>query len=391
LVPTRALAFYFGSIRRDLLDITNTSGSENGFVLSIQQPIRRCEAMSLRSSVIAVILLSLLQWATQARNLQSFIDRISGEEPPSEALKPVKVESFPPILLQSSKRIRHYFGPLQLLGTQERTKAKSAQGTKITSEGIVFDRRLTGLCTNCMVLAAKADIYFLNGTRATISHGIYNHHLLVLDQNKHILPWYLCPGQTDLGASKSGGFMITGVAEATNYYSAPNSTVKAGYWLGSGQNKFLLNAELVNYRTESVPVYVSTEIEYVDGWPKGYMDATMSLLSVTGCKGPSFEVTHDLTRYNITGPKTTIPKDGYIVASTGHVHNGGTNIFLTLNGKVVCNSRAVYGGDENHAIAPNGKIWDTIHTMTECNEPIQVKAGDTVSTIAVYDTTAHPL
>jgi hypothetical protein len=200
----------------------------------------------------------------------------------NKPLKPVKAEILQPLLRQDAERVRYFFGPLDIFGKEERKANKTAPNAKITSEGMVFSHQLTGFCTNCMVLTGKADIHFLNGTRATISHGVYDHHLLVLDANKNTLPWWLCPGQTDLGATKLAGFMITGVAEATNYYSAPNSTVKAGYWLGEKQKQFSLNAELINYREHTTPVYVTTEVEYVNGWPKEYLDASMSLLSVTG-------------------------------------------------------------------------------------------------------------
>jgi hypothetical protein len=75
----------------------------------------------------------------------------------------------------------------------------------------------------------------------------------------------------------------------------------------------------------------------------------------------------------------------------GHVHDGGVNALLTINGKTVCDSTAIYGGDGNHALSPDGRPWETIRAMTECNDPIAVKAGDVISTTAVYDTTLHAL
>jgi hypothetical protein len=73
------------------------------------------------------------------------------------------------------------------------------------------------------------------------------------------------------------------------------------------------------------------------------------------------------------------------------VHDGGVHIILKLNDKQICDSRAIYGGDGNEAVGPDGRPWETIRAMTECNDPIPVKAGDILSTTAVYDTTAHAL
>jgi Stress up-regulated Nod 19 len=84
-----------------------------------------------------------------------------------------------------------------------------------------------------------------------------------------------------------------------------------------------------------------------------------------------------------------MPLDGYIIGSTGHVHDGGTNILLTLNNKTICDSKATYGGDD--VTLKSGKHWETILSMSDCSEPVKVKAGDYISTTAIYDTTKHAL
>lgn len=235
-----------------------------------------------------------------------------------DLLSPVKTETLKPQTRSDATRVRMFYGPFKLLGTKDRlTTPITEYGMRLTHEGMIFDRRLDGMCKNCMVLAGKADLHFLNGTRSTISHGVYNHHLLVLDGNKRSMPWYLCPGQEGLGESPAAGFMITGVAEATNWYSPPESNIKAGYYIGEKQKEFIVNAELVNYRDEAVEVYLTTDVEYVKGWPENHLDASMSLHSVTGCVPPSFMVPKEKGQYNLTSPKTPVLRDGFIVASTG--------------------------------------------------------------------------
>lgn len=64
---------------------------------------------------------------------------------------------------------------------------------------------------------------------------------------------------------------------------------------------------------------------------------------------------------------------------------------MTLNDKLVCDSKAIYGGDGNSAKAPDGRTWETIRSMTECNQPIPIKKGDILETTAIYDTNAHAL
>jgi hypothetical protein len=63
---------------------------------------------------------------------------------------------------------------------------------------------------------------------------------------------------------------------------------------------------------------------------------------------------------------------------------------LYVNNVLKCTSNAVYGG-EGGKLSLDGKVWETISKMTECNEPIPVKAGDVIKVEGTYDTKAHPL
>lgn len=63
---------------------------------------------------------------------------------------------------------------------------------------------------------------------------------------------------------------------------------------------------------------------------------------------------------------------------------------LFINDKYECSSDAVYGGD-THTADNNGKKWETIAGMTICNKTISVQDGSTMSLVARYDLTKHPL
>jgi len=204
------------------------------------------------------------------------------------ALLPARIENLPPRVRKDAIHQRLYFGPFKL-PSQKGKPAPSGHGHK-ENEGADTDsteirQRITGFCHNCTVLYGKSDIYTVENPleRATIASGVYNHHLLILDPEKtSLLPWYICPGQKDLGRSKSAGFMIAGVAEAVNWFTTPDGEFKSGYYIGNKQQNFSLNAALVNYNEKESQVYVTTEVEWVPGKEAGVRDASMSLLSVTG-------------------------------------------------------------------------------------------------------------
>jgi hypothetical protein len=66
---------------------------------------------------------------------------------------------------------------------------------------------------------------------------------------------------------------------------------------------------------------------------------------------------------------------------------------MTINGKEVCNSKAVYssGLRDHHGkntTATGG--WLTMDYMTPCEEPIKVSKGDKLGLEANFDLEQHP-
>jgi hypothetical protein len=56
-----------------------------------------------------------------------------------------------------------------------------------------------------------------------------------------------------------------------------------------------------------------------------------------------------------------------------------------VNGKKVCESKAQYGGAGSEA----GQ-WATVSGMSECNDLIPIKKGDSLTIAAIYDLETHP-
>src|ERR1700691_1785533 len=80
------------------------------------------------------------------------------------------------------------------------------------------------------------------------------------------------------------------------------------------------------------------------------------------------------------------------MVSEGHLHDGGVNVVLKLDGKVVCDSKAIYGIDfsQEGKTAPNGKPWQGITEMQQCTSPVEVKKGQILQMTAYYDNVLHP-
>jgi hypothetical protein len=75
----------------------------------------------------------------------------------------------------------------------------------------------------------------------------------------------------------------------------------------------------------------------------------------------------------------------------GHLHDGGVKITLSVNGELICDSAATYGGKQGTLYNADGSKWETIASMTACDEGVPLKKGDVLTMVSVYDTDMHPL
>jgi hypothetical protein len=70
------------------------------------------------------------------------------------------------------------------------------------------------------------------------------------------------------------------------------------------------------------------------------------------------------------------------------MHDGGVSIGMKVNGKLQCTSNAIYDGPR--WTAKDGKVWTSISKMSDCENPIPVKKGDSIFFDVKFDEVAHP-
>jgi hypothetical protein len=140
--------------------------------------------------------------------------------------------------------------------------------------------------------------------------------------------------------------------------------------------------------------YIAAEYEYIQGKPQGTEDVSVTDFNVNSCTGflnAGYRPPNGEAQFNKTSPSFIISKEGTILHAMGHLHDGGTNIQLLINGRIVCDSKATYGGEQGTLETEDGKKWETISSMTACRDPIPVKTGDVITMVSMYDTALHPL
>jgi hypothetical protein len=195
----------------------------------------------------------------------------------------------------------------------------------------MLENALDGLCKDCMVLQAKAEITDGQGIRMDLKNDIYVHHIIIADMARGmtiapvVRPQSSCPGRTPgagvfggLGgmstpkegkAASSGGhshskrdpqtgamqsfgipmwslFIAKGNEGDTSLFSPLNTTLlKSGYWIGKG-DKVTATAEVVNYKKVHQDIYLSIDMEYVEfngPRPAEYLDVAFGSIQVEQC------------------------------------------------------------------------------------------------------------
>jgi hypothetical protein len=64
---------------------------------------------------------------------------------------------------------------------------------------------------------------------------------------------------------------------------------------------------------------------------------------------------------------------------------------VRLNNREICVSKAHYGSTVRVEDSNVPSNWTTISSMSECDDIIPVKKGDTIAVDASWDKAAHPL
>ncbi|KAF2437194.1 hypothetical protein EJ08DRAFT_691495 [Tothia fuscella] len=304
-----------------------------------------------------------------------------------------KVEDLKPKYRATAKRKVFRYGPFTLVGKGQSKPPLGFVSMDENGQGF-FDLISNGICENdCTVIAGKTGLVFADGKEAGPTDGIQVHHILTTDLSKSInqaLAYCAVPNPapykpfngTRFAKVIGSGFVGQGEDNGEIVFTSPDGSYPAGFFIRA-KDRFVLLGDFVNHGNVTKDVYVTLDLEYVDGHV-GY-DSASALLSVTSCKSEDVKM-----GAAGSGPAETMSNkfevyvDGYIVTAKGHMHDGGDRMVLYVNEKEVCTSKPIY--------SPNGIGNETVLTgMTQCNNVFQVKKGDYLKMKSVYDLSKHPL
>lgn len=237
-------------------------------------------------------------------------------------------------------------------------------------------------CGTCTVLSGQIKIFHPDGKMANVTNGIYVHHILTNGVSSQ--PSFVRSGMMGFASGMGAGFVGAGDDNGNRpwVYAPKDASFDSGFHL-SPTTRFSAQIVLVNYNKEPKTVCVAYDLEYLPGHVGKKVKS--SLISSAGLQGPRTDKNRAV---NTTSSAMAFTEPGYIVLAKGHLHDGGSAMYMRISGKNshTCVSRATYAGQVG------GTGAATISDMSDCNaKPWRIDVGDSMVMTAEYDLKSHPL
>jgi len=203
-------------------------------------------------------------------------------------------------------------------------------------------------CDDCVLVGISAGLEFPNGTEATTSKGYWLHHMVMMNIGPNRMD-PTCVGQTSLPhmllnttPSKAERVFSSGNERSRVLFTPPFSpNAKMGYFLNKA-DKFSFIVDLMNMNNHDETLYMTLTYDYLDGRPAGFDNMKAIWLDAAQCGTSEVKPPKETGSYVINATWTA-NIEGEILGAGGHVHDGGTHLTLSVDGKLVCDSVATYG------------------------------------------------
>ena len=238
-------------------------------------------------------------------------------------------------------------------------------------------------CTDCYITSMQADLEDTAGKSQNIADGVWLHHMVMFDSSKQDLT---CPG-------RGPGLLGQRFFSSGNERSPVSAQGPFGYPQGTNSTWNLIY-DLMNMTKDVRRVAISVTYEYVPLSTPGIKPMTPLWLDIDQCADS--EVLAKTGAYTYSYALTS-KWTGKMIGIGGHLHDGGTHLTISNNGKVVCDSKATYGGTPAYIEGSSsthmpgmGHISDMSRCHgTEANPVTSIAPGDTIELVAYYDSNAH--
>ncbi|KAF2666211.1 hypothetical protein BT63DRAFT_53020 [Microthyrium microscopicum] len=315
-----------------------------------------------------------------------------GHDAKPAAPSETKVEDIKAEFSSQYKRSRVTYGTYKLSAFNAPAAHGGMSMPGMENEGGMTDasnKKAPKPCSDCTLKYARASLHYPDGTIANFKTGAYLHHLTmaVVGPGRNDVA---CPGGT-MRIPKNMERMLAIHNDRNETYFGINANDKMGFYLGKDDT---MDLELMLKNEVNIPkeVIFTIEWEYAPGRPEGWSDVKGIWMDAAPCNAMDSDIPppKNQTQFTLTGPEWVSPMDGKLLNTVGHMHDGGVDVKILVNGKPVCTSNAEYGSRPEYiaspeAIAQGASKSSHISRYTPCIAIGDIKKGDKLKLTADYD------
>ncbi|KAF2395823.1 hypothetical protein EJ06DRAFT_560306 [Trichodelitschia bisporula] len=258
---------------------------------------------------------------------------------------------------------------------------------------------------DCRLLSVTGSMEYADGKPAENADGAWFHHALIFATGPTVTP--LCNSTYPIDELFMGG----NEKSLIPYSLGNESTILSAYHLGA-QDKLILSTQLMNMQDREKWVWLTMDFEWLPAAeaPNHRKSRFIWASISSSTAGTCSTGTNPWGVSNITAemrPKADVMEEsstpwtsnveGTILATGGHMHDGGVGIDIFLNDKVICASEPIYsnntGGMGGHGGGEHGNSdIPHIQGQSRCKYPngVQLKVGDRTWIRARYNFKQHP-
>ena len=226
-------------------------------------------------------------------------------------------------------------------------------------------------CSNCFVTSMSANLIYADGSTANLDTGPMLHHAV---WTRPLVP------DTTCGLANSAVPVVGLLGE--RFFAAGNErttmTMPTGFGYYVGDDPWALVTEIMNHSEELKVVFIQLDATWRPAPDSSVKPVKPVWLDVANCGTSEFHVGAGPVEKTWSWTSTIT---GRIVATAGHLHDGGKEITLAdeSTGKQVCTSAARYGTRPDSMGSLDSMsvcAWDALGV---------VRAGDVLGIHAHYD------
>lgn len=239
------------------------------------------------------------------------------------SMKSVKTETLTPTIPGSDvKRVRLTYGPYKLRAAG--SKARQGNFISLDPQGTGWAYIASDFPTDITILHARMTIGYPDGSVIGNANGVYNHHAFFIDLSRGLGSKIGCQGKSiSIPAINS---IMGSAADSGGINISTTTRPKTGNFIAKG-NKVLINGDLVNYNNQTKEVFMTADLQYVEGKAKGLLETSVHLLPVGTCESKFLGVESMFMRppkgkkqWSLKGDGMIVKEDGKLVLVRGHLH-----------------------------------------------------------------------